>query len=167
MGDPTFTIFSDANSPGWAEGFAELLREAPSVEVEIADSLDSAIEGDSDVLILNLGRRDDEKLSPDRIATLARRRIVGMAPGVDWLCDQLDELEVHGGMIAQANLPMLLVDSDLLGDRSTNEPIKPFAKPQQSERRIRRHERPSSTTARATSTSTGQAWTTSWWLSIP
>ena len=131
MGDPTFTIFSDANSPGWAEGFAELLREASSVEVEIADSLDSATEGDSDVLILNLGRRNDEKLSPDQIATLARRRIVGMAPGVDWLCDQLDELEVHGGMITQANLPMLLVDSDLLGDRSTNEPIKPFAKPQQ------------------------------------
>ena len=147
MGDPTFTIFSDANSPGWAEGFAELLREASSVEVEIADSLDSAIEGDSDVLILNLGRRDDEKLSPERIATLARRRIVGMAPGADWLCDQLDELEVHGGMIAQANLPMLLVDSDLLGDRSTNEPIKPFAK-HSKERRIRRHGPPSSTMAR-------------------
>lgn len=131
MGNPTFTIFSDANSPGWAEGFATLLRERRAVEVEIADSLDSAIDGDSDVLILNLGRRTDEKLSPDRIATLARRRIVGMAPGVDWLCDQLDELEVHGGMITQANLPMLLVDSDLLGERSTNEPIKPFAKPQQ------------------------------------
>ena len=131
MAETSFTIFADANSPGWAEGFAALLRDGTAVEVDIADSLDSAIDGDSDVLILNLGRRDDEKLSPERIATLARRRVVGMAPGVDWLCDQLDELEVHGGMIAQANLPMLLVDSDLLGERSTNEPIKPFAKPQQ------------------------------------
>ena len=130
MGEPTFTIFSDADSPGWALGFAELLREGSTGGVGIADSLDEALDGDADVLILNLRHRDDEKLTPERVALLGRRRVIGMAPGVDWLCRQLDDLEVHGGMVSQ-DFPMVVVDSDLLGERSPKVPIKPFAQPQE------------------------------------
>ncbi|MDE0421884.1 MAG: hypothetical protein OXK76_13505 [Gammaproteobacteria bacterium] len=130
MGEPTFTIFSDANCPGWAEGFAELLREGSAINVDFADSLDAAIDGESDVLILNLGRRDDEKLSPEQVALLGKRRVIAMAPGVDWLCRQLDDLEVHGGMVSQ-DLPMVVVDSDLLGEGSPKVPMKPFAQPQE------------------------------------
>ena len=72
MAEPTFTIFSDAKIPGWAEGFAELLREGSTGRVDIVDSLDEALDGEADALILNLGRRDDEKLSAERIASLGR-----------------------------------------------------------------------------------------------
>lgn len=66
--EPTFTIFSDAKIPGWGNGFAKLLREGSAVDVDFADSLDGAIDGESDVLILNLGRRDDEKLTAEQVA---------------------------------------------------------------------------------------------------
>lgn len=131
VAEASFTIFSDANSPGWAEGFAELLREGSTGRVDIVDSLDEALDGDADVLILNLGRRDDEKLSAERIASLGKRRVIAMAPGVDWLCRQLDDLEVHGGMVSH-DLPMVVVDSDLLGEGSPKVPINPFAQPQES-----------------------------------
>lgn len=131
MAKTSFTVFSDANSPGWAEGFAALLREGPAVEVDIVDSLDAAVDAESDVLILNLGRRDDEELAPYQVGLLQKRRVIAMAPGVDWLCQQLDDLEVQGGMVARGNLPVLLVDSGLLGERSTDVPIMPFAMPQE------------------------------------
>lgn len=125
MGEPTFTIFSDANSPGWAEGMAELLREGSTGGVEIEDSLDEALDGDADVLILNLGQRDDEKLSAERIASLGRRRIIAMAPGADWLCAQLDEIEFRGSNVA-ADMSMRVVDSDLLGKPVAEDPMRAF-----------------------------------------
>ena len=130
MDEPTFTVFSDSKIPAWAEDFAALLREGSAAEVDIADNLDAALDGDADVLILDLGRRVDERLSAERIESLARRRIVAMAPGADWLCEQIDDLEVHGGMVSH-DFPMVVVDSDLLGERSPKVPIKPFAKPQE------------------------------------
>ena len=130
MAETSFTIFSDAKIPGWAEAFAELLREGSTGRVDIVDSLYEALDVDADVLILNLGRRDDEKLSPEQIALLEKRRIIAMAPGVDWLCEQLDDLEVHGGMVSH-DLPMVVVDSDLLGEGSPKVPINPFALPQE------------------------------------
>ena len=130
MDQPTFTIFSDAKIPGWGNGFAKLLREGSAVDVDFADSLDRAIDGESDVLILNLGRRDDGKLTAEQVALLGKRRVIAMAPGVDWICQQLDDLEVHGGMVSQ-DLPMVVVDSDLLGERSPKVPINPFAQPQE------------------------------------
>lgn len=131
VGETTFTIFSDADSPGWADAFADLLRDGSSVDVDIADTLEVALTGDADVLVLNLGLRNDEKLPPEQVRLLEQRRVIGMAPGVDWLCQQLDDLEVGGGMIAQGNLPTLPVDSDLLGEPSTRLPIMPFAKQQE------------------------------------
>ena len=130
MGEATFTVFSDADSPGWAEAFAELLRSGSSACVNIVDTLEAALGGDADVLILNLRSRDDEKLSADRITSLGKRRIIAMAPGVDWLCSELDDLEVRGGMISH-DLSMVVVDSELLGERSPKVPISPFAKPQE------------------------------------
>ena len=53
-----------------------------------------------------------------------------MDPGADWLCRQLDDLEVHGGMVSH-DLPMVVVDSELLGAGSPEVPIKPFAEPQE------------------------------------
>ena len=125
MAEASFTIFSDANSPGWAEGFAELLREGSTARVEIVDSLDEALDGDAGVLILNLGRRDDEKLSAERIASLGRRRVIALAPGVDWLCAQLDEIEFRGSNVT-ADMTMRVVDSDLMGNAWVKEPIRPF-----------------------------------------
>ena len=127
MREPTFTIFSDANSPRWAEGFAELLRQGSTTKVDIVDSLDEALDGDADVLILNLRRRGDEKLSAERVASLGKRRVIAMAPGVDWLCAQLDEIEFRGSNVA-GDLTMLAVDSELLGERLETDPIRPFEK---------------------------------------
>lgn len=39
MAEASFTIFSDANSPGWAEAFAALLRDESSVYVNVVDSV--------------------------------------------------------------------------------------------------------------------------------
>lgn len=120
----TFSIFSDADSAGWAEAFAALLREGGSDRVDIADSLDAAFDGAADVLILNLDRERDTTLSADRIEALKRRRIIAMAPGADWLCAQLDEIEFRGGNVTD-DLTMLVADSELLGKRSA-EPIHPW-----------------------------------------
>ena len=125
MAEPTFAIFSDSESPGWAEGFAVLLREGPAARVSIAGSLDDAFDDDADVLVLDLGFRSDERLSPQRIASLGRRRIIAMAPGADWLCAQLDEIEFNGSNVT-GDLPMLVVDSALLGKRWVDEPMRPF-----------------------------------------
>lgn len=120
----TFSIFSEAGSAGWAEAFAALLREGGSDRVDVADSLDAAFDGDADVLILNLDRDRDTTLCADRIEALKRRRIIAMAPGADWLCAQLDEIEFRGGNVTD-DLAMLVADSDLLGKRSVD-PIRPF-----------------------------------------
>ena len=125
MAEPTFAIFSDSKLPGWAEGFAGLLGEGPAARVNIVGSLDDAFDDDSDVLVLDLDFRRDEKLSPERIASLGQRRIIAMAPGADWLCAQLDEIEFHGGNVT-GDLPMLGVDSVLLGKWTADGPIRPF-----------------------------------------
>ena len=57
MAEATFSIFSDADSAGWADALAALLREAGPGRVDIADSLDAAFDGDADVLIRNLDPR--------------------------------------------------------------------------------------------------------------
>ena len=124
MQEATFSIFSDADSAGWAEAFAALLREGGSDRVDIAESLDAAFDGDADVLILNLEPERDTTLSADRIEGLKRRRIIAIAPGADWLCDQLDEIEFRGGNITD-DMTMLVADSELLGERSAT-PIRPF-----------------------------------------
>ena len=46
VAETSFTIFSDADSPRWANSFAELLRNGPSVDVNI---LEAALDGDADV----------------------------------------------------------------------------------------------------------------------
>ena len=120
----TYSIFSDADSPGWAEALAELLREGSSTRVDIADSLDAAFDGAADVLILNLDRERDTTLSAGRIEALKRRRIIAMAPGADWLCDQLDEIEFRGGNLT-GDMTMVVTDSALLGKPSAD-PIRPF-----------------------------------------
>ena len=125
MVNATFSIFSEADSAGWAEAFAALLREGGSNRADIADSLNAAFDGDADVLILNLDpARETTTLSSDRIEALKRRRIIAMAPGADWLCAQLDEIEFRGGNLTN-DMTMLVADSDLLGKQSA-EPIRPF-----------------------------------------
>ena len=124
MKKATFSIFSEADSSGWADAFAALLREGGSNQVDIAGSLDAAFDGDADVFILNLNPARDTTLSSDRIEALKRRRIIAMAPGADWLCAQLDEIEFRGGNLTN-DMTMLVADSDLLGEQSA-EPIRPF-----------------------------------------
>ena len=130
MAETSFTIFSDANSPGWDDGFADLLREGSLVDVDIVDSLDAAVDGESDVLVLNLAPRGDEKMPAAYAAALKARRILAMAPGANWLCDQIEELEVYGGMVDQ-DPQMVVVESGLLGPPPLQATIKPFAKPQE------------------------------------
>ena len=89
------------------------------------DSLDEALDGDADVLILNLGQRDDQKLSAERIASLGRRRVIAMAPGADWLCAQLDEIEFRGSNVT-ADMSMRVVDSDLLGKPVAEDSMRAF-----------------------------------------
>ena len=129
MAEPTIAIFSDSQIPGWAEGFATLLREGPAARVDIAGSLDDAFDRDSDVLVLDLDPRRDEKLCPERIASLGERRIIAMAPGADWLCAQLDDIEFRGSNVT-GDLPMRVVDSVLLGKRWVDEPMLPFTETQ-------------------------------------
>ena len=124
MPEAKFSIFSDADSAGWAEAFAALLREGGSDRLDIAASLDAAFDGHADVLILNLDRERDTTLSADRIEALKRRRIIAMAPGADWLCAQLEEIEFRGGNVTD-DLTMLVADSELLGKQSA-EPIRPW-----------------------------------------
>lgn len=124
MVEATFSIFSDADSAGWADALAALLREGGRGRVDIADSLDAAFDGDADVLILNLDPRRDRTRLAGRLETLKRRRIIAMAAGAAWLCEQMDEIDFSGLNITN-DMTMRVVDSDLLGKRVEN-PIRPF-----------------------------------------
>ena len=124
MVDATFSIFSETDSAGWADAFDALLREGGANRVDVADSIDAALDGDADVLILNLDPARETTLSSDRLEALKRRRIIAMAPGADWLCAQLDEIEFRGGNVTN-DVAMLVVDSDLLGQQWA-ESIRPF-----------------------------------------
>ena len=129
MVEATFSIFSDTDSAGWADALAALLREGGPGRVDIADSLDAAFDGDADVLILNLDPHRDRIKFADRLETLKRRRIIAMAAGAAWLCDQMDEIDFSGLNITN-DMTMLVVDSDLLGKRVEN-PIRPFREVQE------------------------------------
>ena len=121
----TFTIFSDGAIPGWAEGFARLLREEPQATVEVAGNLEAALDAQTDVLVLNLGRGFSARLSGGQDAGLRNRRIIAMSEAVQWLRTQVGELELAAGMIGY-DQPMIATDSGLLGSQILETPFRPF-----------------------------------------
>ena len=128
----TFTVFSDEVIPGWAEGFAALLREGSQATVEVASSLEAALDAQTDVLVLDLGRHFDARPSNHQVARLGNRRIIATSSAADWLRRQVDALELVTGMSGY-DQPMVAIDSELLGSQPFDKPFHPFK---------RRHETP-------------------------
>lgn len=121
---PSFTIFSNVIA-GWAEGFAELLRDDSATTVEIADDLHEAIEAQTDVLVLNLHMRFDEQLPAEQIERLRGRRILAIGFTANWVRRQINELELVTGMSGW-DKPMAEVDSQLLGSPEQQKPFRAF-----------------------------------------
>lgn len=121
---PSFTIFSNIIA-GWAEGFAELLRGDSATTVEIAQDLYEAIEAQTDVLVLNLNRRFDERLPAEWNVRLRRRRIIAVGSTVNWVRRQINELELTTGLTGRAR-PMVLEGSELLGSPEPKTPFNAF-----------------------------------------
>ena len=120
-----FTIFSDEAIPGWAEGFARLLRADLGATVEVADDLHEAIDAQTDVLVLNLHWRFDERLPAERIARLRNRRIIAIGSTANWVRRHVNELELVTG-VSGWDRPMAEVESELLGSPEPKEPFRAF-----------------------------------------
>ena len=131
----TFTVFADGDDPSLAESLARIINKEPQGKVKIADNLDAAFDSTSEVLVLHLSQRREERLSAELLASLKRRKIIVMGLNLGWLCIELD-LEIGDGCITP-NVPLQLADSTLLGNLTSNDnlasnfPIMPFteAKP--------------------------------------
>ena len=124
----TFTVFSDEVIPGWAGGFARLLSEGSQASVRVASSLEAALDSQTDVLVLALGRRFDARPSDHQIAHLGNRRIIAMSTAADWLRRQVGALETVTGMSSGRDHPMISTSSELLGSQAPNRPFHAFKK---------------------------------------
>ena len=84
------TVFSDVE--GVAAALADLLDDA---NVSVAESLESAFDSDSEVLVLYLEAGRSDRLSKERVAALRARKLIVTGSGASWLCAALD-LEIGG-----------------------------------------------------------------------
>ena len=123
---PSFTIFSNVAIAGWAEAFAELLREGSAATVQIADDLHEAIDAETDVLVLNLHMRFDETLPAEQVSRLRERRVITIGFTANWMRRQVNELELTPGMSGWDE-PMVVVDNELLGSPEAKAPFRAFA----------------------------------------
>lgn len=118
----TRTVFADVEDVGPA--LADLFDDA---NVSVADTLESAFDSDSEVLVLYLDVRRSDRLSAARVAALRARKLVVTGPGAHWLCGMLD-LEIGGGMRSEVE-PIEVVDTGMLGGYRPDRSIKPLLRP--------------------------------------
>lgn len=121
----TRTVFADAE--GVAAELAQLLGDA---NVTIAESFESAIASDSEVLVLYLGGRSPDRLSAETVASLRTRKLVVMGAHASSLCIEL-ELVIGGGNVIPAE-PLRVLGGRLLGDGASADSIEPYAAPSSS-----------------------------------
>ena len=118
----TRTVFADVEGVGPA--LADLLDDA---NVSVADTLESAFDSDSEVLVLYLDARRSDRLPPARVAALRARKLVVTGSGANWLCRMLD-LEIGGGMVSEVQ-PIVGVDTGVLEGRRPVRTIEPLVRP--------------------------------------
>ena len=118
----TRTVFADVDGAGSA--LAELLADA---DVRIADTLESAFDSDSEVLVLYLGVRRSNRLSAETVAALRARKLIVTGDGADWLCRELD-LEIGGGMMSWVE-PLEVLVNDLFRREEPERAIEPLSNP--------------------------------------
>ena len=118
----TRTVFADVEGVGPA--LADLLDDA---NVSVADSLESAFDSDSEVLVLYLDARRTDRLPAAKVAALRARKLVVTGPGANWLCRMVD-LEIGGGMVSEVQ-PIKVVDSGVLKGQRPDRLIEPLLRP--------------------------------------
>ena len=118
----TRTVFADVEGVGPA--LADLLDDA---NVSVADSLESALDSDSEVLVLYLDGRRSDRLPATTVAALRARKLVVTGPSAHWLCIMLD-LEIGGGMRSEVQ-PIEVVDTRMLEGQRPDRLIEPLLCP--------------------------------------
>ena len=118
----TRTVFADVEGVGPA--LVDLLGDA---NVTIAETLESAFDSDSEVLVLYLDAHRSDRLAKERVAALRNRKLVVTGSGATWLCGALD-LEIGGGMSSRTQ-PIEVVDNGLLADERGRGSIEPRLRP--------------------------------------
>ena len=115
----TRTVFADTARTGAA--LAEILGGA-----DMAESLETAIESASEVLVLSLDQRRELALSPAQIERLRARKLLVTGDNADILCRELD-LDLSGGMLSGVE-PVKVLDAALLpAGEDAGQPIEPLA----------------------------------------
>ena len=87
--------------------------------------LRKAIDAQTNVLVLNLHMRFEERLPEEQIARLRRRKVIAAGSTVNWLRRQLSELEPTTGFTAR-DRPMAIADCELLGGAEPKTPFRAF-----------------------------------------
>ncbi|MDE0193284.1 MAG: hypothetical protein OXQ90_18170 [Gammaproteobacteria bacterium] len=118
----TRTVFADVEGVGPA--LADLLDDA---NASVADTLESAFDSDSEVLVLYLDARRSDRLPAARVAALRARKLVVTGSGANWLCRMLD-LEIGGGMVSEVQ-PIEVVDNGVLKGHQLDPVIEPLLRP--------------------------------------
>ena len=119
----TRTVFADVEGAGPV--LADLLGDA---NVSIADTLESALDSASEVLVLYLGASRSDRLPAGRVSALQNRKLVVTGDGADWLCRELD-LEVGGGMSSTVKA-LTVFETTLLDREWRGRSIEPLVRPQ-------------------------------------
>ena len=115
----TRTVFADTAGTGAA--LAEILGGA-----DMAESLETAIESASEVLVLSLDERRELALSPAQIERLRARKLLVTGDNADALCLELD-LDLSGGVLSGVE-PVKVLDAALLPrGEDAGQPIEPLA----------------------------------------
>ena len=130
----TRTVFSDVE--GVAAALADLLDDA---NVSVAESLESAFDSDSEVLVLYLDVGRSDRLSKERVAALRARKLIVTGSGASWLCAALD-LEIGGGMGTWIQ-PLEVAETGLLAGERGDYSIEPLERPSSRESYILRKDR--------------------------
>lgn len=129
----TRTVFADVDGVGPA--LADLLGDA---NVSIAETLESAFDSDSEVLVLYLDAGRSDRLSKERVAALQNRKLVVTGSGAT-LCAALD-LEIGGGMATWIQ-PLTASDTGLLAGERGDYLIEPLERPSSRESYLLRKDR--------------------------
>lgn len=130
----TRTVFSDVE--GVAAALANLLDDA---NVSVAESLESAFDSDSEVLVLYLDVGRSDRLSKERVAALRARKMIVTGSGANWLCAALD-LEIGGGNGTWIQ-PLEVAETGLLAGERGDYSIEPLERPSSRESYILRKDR--------------------------
>lgn len=98
-----FTVFAPGQQPDTITALSRILSPNSPADVRVEDTLEAAVQDRSDVLVLFMKRESERAFSPEMIAALQTRRVIGIGYGSAQVFGEL-RLEINGEACAHNTL---------------------------------------------------------------